>query len=66
MHLKQPEITYSACGPFTKNKERIQKFMQTGNGSYIDRNDLVKACFQHDMAYGKYRIRLEEQNQRKF
>ena len=31
MHLKQPGFTYSACGPFTKNKERIKKFMQTGN-----------------------------------
>ena len=26
MHLKQPGFT---CGPFTKNKKRIQKFMQT-------------------------------------
>ena len=26
MHLKEPGFTYSACGPFTKNKERIQKF----------------------------------------
>ena len=31
MHLKQPGFTYSASGPFTKNKERIKKFMQTGN-----------------------------------
>ena len=46
MHLKQPGFTYSACGPFTKNKERIEKFMQTGN-------ELDKASFQHDMAYGK-------------
>ena len=23
MHFKQPGITYSACGPFTKSKERI-------------------------------------------
>ena len=53
MHLKQPGFTYSACGPFTKNKENIQKFMQTGNTNYIYKNDLDKACFQHDMAYGK-------------
>ena len=39
MHLKQPGLTYSSCGPFTRNKERIEK--------------LDKACFQHDMAYGK-------------
>ena len=53
MHLKQPGFTYSACGPFTKNKERIQKFKETGDTSYIYKNELDKACFQHDMAYGK-------------
>ena len=50
MHLKQPGFTYSACGPFTKNKERIQKFKETGDTSYIYKNELDKACFQHDMA----------------
>ena len=53
MHLKQPAFTYSACGPFTKNKERLKKFMQTGNANFIYKNELDKACFQHDMAYGK-------------
>ena len=53
MHLKQPGVTYSACGPFTKNKERIEKFMQTGNTDFIYKNELDKACFQHDTAYGK-------------
>ena len=53
MHLKQPSFTYSACGPFTKNKERIEKFIQTGNTNLIYKNELDKACFQHDMAYGK-------------
>ena len=53
MHLKQPGFTYSASGPFTKNKERIQKFKETGDTSYIYKNELDKACFQHDMAYGK-------------
>ena len=53
MHLKQPGFTYSACGPFTKNKERIEKFMQTGNTDFIYKNKLDRACFQHDMAYGK-------------
>ena len=48
MHLKQPRFTYSACGPFTKNKERIQKFKETGDTSYIYKNELDKACFQHD------------------
>ena len=55
MHLKQPDVTYSACGPFTKNNERIEKFMQTENTDYICKNDLDKAWFQHDMAYGKYK-----------
>ena len=53
MHLKQPGFTYSACGPFTKNKERIETFMKTGNTDFIYKNELDKACFQHDMAYGK-------------
>ena len=53
MHLKQPGFTYSACGPFTRSKERIEKFMQTGNTDFIYQNELDKACFQHDMAYGK-------------
>ena len=53
MHLKQPGFTYSACGPFTENKGRIEKFMQTGNTNFIHKNELDKACFQHDMAYGK-------------
>ena len=53
MHLKKPGFTYSACGPFTKNKERTEKFMQTGNTNFIYKNELDKACFQHDMAYDK-------------
>ena len=53
MHLRQPEFTYSACGPFTKNRERIEKFMQSGNTDYIYKNEFDKVCFQHDMAYGK-------------
>ena len=53
MHLKQPPFTYSACGPFTKNKEIIEKFMQTGNTDFIYKSELDKACFRHDMAYGK-------------
>ena len=53
MHLNQPGFTYSACGPLTKNKERIEKFMQTGYTNLIYKSELDKACFQHDMAYGK-------------
>ena len=55
VHLRKPGFTYSACGPFTKNKQRIQKFMQTGDTNYIYKNDLDKACFQPGMAYGKYK-----------
>ena len=55
IHLKQRGFTDSAYDPFTKNKEKIQKFMQTGNTNYIYKNDLDKACFQHDMAYRKYK-----------
>ena len=55
MHLRQPQFTYSACGPFTKNKERIQKFKETGDTKYIYRNESDKACFQHDMAYGDFK-----------
>ena len=50
MHLRQPQFVYSACGPFTRHKERIKKFKQTGDMRYIYRNDLDKACFQHDSA----------------
>ena len=55
MHLRQPRFIYSACGPFTKNKERIEKFMKTGNTDFIYKNELDEACFQHDMAYGHFK-----------
>ena len=55
MHLKQPGFTFSAFGPSTESKERIGKFMQTGNTDYTYKNYLVKTCFQHDMAYYKYK-----------
>ena len=45
MHLKQSSFTYSSCGPFTKNKERNDKFMETGNADFIYKNELDKACF---------------------
>ena len=43
---------YSACAPFTKNKERIQRFKETGDSHYIYQNEPDKDLFQHDMAYG--------------
>ena len=45
MHLKQTGFTYSACGPFTKNEERIEKFMQTGNTNFIYQVNLIKLVF---------------------
>ena len=51
MHLKHPRFVYSACGPFTRHKERIKEFKRTGDTRYIYRNELDKACFQHDSAY---------------
>ena len=55
IHLKQPQFVYSACGPFTRHKERINKFKQTGDTRYIYRNELDKACFQHDSAYAHHK-----------
>ena len=55
MHLRQPQFVYSVCGPFTRHKERIKKFKQTGDMRYIYRNKLDKACFQHDSAYADHK-----------
>ena len=55
MHIRQPGFTYSTCGPFAKNKERIQKFKETGDSRYIHHNKLDKACFPYDMAYGDFK-----------
>ena len=55
MHLRQSGFTYTACGPFTQNKERIQEFKETGDTGYIYKNELDKACFQHDIAYGDFK-----------
>ena len=55
IHLKQPGLTYSSCGPFTKNEQNIQKIKETGNKSYIYKNELDEACFQHDMTYGTFK-----------
>ena len=55
MHLRQPEFAYSACGPFTKNKERIQKLRETEDSRYIHQNELDKACFHHDVTYRDFK-----------
>ena len=55
MHLRQSQFVYSACGPFTRHKERIKKFKQTSDTRYIYRNELDKACFQQDSAYADHK-----------
>ena len=55
MHVKAPGFTYSSCGSFTQNKERIQKFKEAGDTRYIYKNKLDKACFRHDMAYDDFK-----------
>ena len=47
----QPQFVYSACVPFTRHKERIKQFKQTGDTRYIYRNELDEACLQNDSAY---------------
>ena len=55
MHLRQHQFVYSACGPFTRHKERMKEFKRTGDTRYIYRNELDKACFQHDSAYADHK-----------
>ena len=50
-HLRQQVFTYSACGPFTKYHDWIQKFKETGDIKDLHWNELDKACFTHDTAY---------------
>ena len=66
MHLRQPQFVYSACGPFTRHKERIKKFKQTGDTRYIYRNELDKACFQHDSAYADHKDLINRTKSEKF
>ena len=55
MHLRQPQFVYTACGPFTRHKERIKELKRKGDTRYIYRNELDKACFQHDSAYADHK-----------
>ena len=55
MHLIQSGFTYSACGPSTENKEKIQILKEIGDSQYIHQKELNKACFQHDMAYADFK-----------
>ena len=51
IHLRQPQLTYCACVPFTEHEQRIQKFKETGDTNYVYKSELDKACFVHDVAY---------------
>ena len=55
MHLRQPQFVYSVCRPFTRHNERIKELKRTGDARYIYRNELDKACFQHDSAYADHK-----------
>ena len=65
LHLRQPGFTYSTCGLFTKNKERIDKFMRSGNTDFIYKNEFEKACFQMIWLMVNQKIWLKELNQTK-
>ena len=54
LHCRQPGFTYTACGPFIKNKTRIQNFKETGDTRYLYQNKLDKSYFQKEIAYGDY------------
>ena len=66
INLRQPGFTYSACRPFTKNKERIQKFKETRDSRYIYQNELDKVCFQHNMTEEILKIYIVEHLQKKY
>ena len=55
MHLRQPGLKFSTCGPFTKKGERMQKNEKTEDSVYIYQNELNKVCFQHVKAYGGFK-----------
>ena len=55
MHLRQPQFVYSACGPFTRHKEKIKGFRRTRDTHLLYRNELDKACFKRDAAYAKFK-----------
>ena len=55
MHLKQSGFTYSAQGPFTKQKKKNKKIKETGNSRDTYQNKLDKVCFQHGIAYGGFK-----------
>ena len=64
MHLRQPGLTYSACGRFTKNKKRIEKLIKTGDTNYVYKAELDKACPQETNT-GNTKTQKKEHNQKK-
>ena len=60
IHLRLTQFTYTACGPFTKHEQRIQKFKETGDTNYVYKNELDKACFVHDAAYSDIKVLQKE------
>ena len=52
--MPEKHLRYSGFSPCTKNKQRIQKLKETGDSRYNYQNELDKACFQNDMAYGDF------------
>ena len=55
VQLRQPGFTCSGCEPFTKNKERIERFTEMVDSQYFYQKELDKACFQDDTAYRKFK-----------
>ena len=66
MHLKQFDFIHSAYGPFTKNKDRIEKFLQTENTDFIYRNDLIKLVFSMIRLMANQKIQQKDLNQTNF
>ena len=64
MHLRQPAFIYTDCLIFTKNKEQIQEFKETGDSRYIYQDELDKACVKYDIACGGFY--LKEKSKRKY
>ena len=60
IHWRKPGFTFSACRPFTKNKEKMQKFKEPGDSKYIYQNKLDEAYFQHDIAYEDFKNLLKK------
>ena len=56
LHLRQPGCTYSDCETFTKHREKIKIFRETGDFRNIYKNELDKACLTHDVAYSDSKV----------